>query len=103
MRGLSEEVERALFVTKIKMLAYSPSPRKRMANRASVTTFSTLPRIDAEFVQGIMRFDPSVIYSFFSIEWPVHPAQDSEHRNEDTSEASKDESPGGYSSMSFFC
>lgn len=92
-----------LFVTEIKMLAHSPSPRKRMTNGTSVTTFSALPRIDAEFVQGIMRFDPRVIYSFFSIEWPVHPAQDSEHRNEDTSEASKDESLGGDTSMRFFC
>lgn len=74
-----------------------------MTNGTSVATFSALPRIDAEFVQGIMCFDPRVIYSFFSFHWPVHPAQDSEHRNEDASEAGEDEGPGGYASMSFFC
>ena len=102
MRGLSEEIERGLFVTEILSLSDSPSPCVRVADGARVVTFTTLARIDAEFLQGVMCFDPRFIYSFISVDWPVHPAQDSEHCNEDKPEASEYDGLVGDSFLFFF-
>lgn len=90
MRGLSEEIERELFVAEILSLSDSPTPCVRVADGARVVTFSTLARIDAEFLQRVMCFDPRFIYSFISVDWPVHPEEYCDHGKEDNSEASED-------------
>lgn len=102
MRGLSEEAERGLFVTEILSLSDCPSPCVRVADGARVVTFSTLARIDAEFLQGVMCFDPRFIYSFISVDWPVHPAEYCDHGKEDNSEASEDDGLVGDRFLFFF-
>lgn len=102
MRRLSEEAERGLFVAEILPLPNCPSPCVRVADGARVVAFSTLARIDAEFLQGVMCFDPRFIYSFISDDWPVHPEQDCDHGKEDNSEASEDDGLIGDSVLFFF-
>ena len=99
---MSEEAERGLFVAEILSLSDSPTPCVRVADGARVVAFSTLARIDAEFLQGVMCFDLSVIHSFFSVDWPVHPAEDCDNGKEDNSEASEDYGLAGDSFLLLF-
>ena len=49
-----------------------------------------------------MCFDPRFIYSFVSVDRPVHPEEDCDYCKEDNSEASEDDGFVGDSFLIFF-